>query len=389
MVNSNDLKLLVLAASVAVAGHLGWARDGTTITITIPLHGRLSLVQRLNRDGVELVNRHHFDKAEAFFLKAYLYDPSDPFTLNNLGYIAELQGQLDRARKLYELASEQSCNAVIDRSSAKELKGKPMMAAIDGLQDSQMRINHLNSEAIRLLSQKRGDEALTLLKQALVADPQNPFTLNNLGVASEVIGDYQAALNYYEEVASQHSSETVIITDDRLWGGTSVSAMAAASAQRLEHLTASRNPDYSEAALLNRRGVAAMNQNDWETAKGAFLQAYSADPSSAFSLNNRGYVAEMDGDLETAQFYYEKAGKATDANARVGLATQRTAEGERLFTVAEDSDGKVNGALEKYSEQRHLQTAPIGLTPRGGASTNDSAPARENLSPPIATQTPN
>jgi tetratricopeptide (TPR) repeat protein len=389
MINNNISRLLVVATLIVAAADVGWARDRGTIAITIPLHGRLSLVQRLNRDGVELVNKKQFDKAEAVFLKAYLYDPSDPFTLNNLGYIAELQGQSDRAYKFYELASKQSCNAVIDRSSAKELKGKPMTAAIDGLQNSPMQVNHLNVEAIRLLSRNQGDEAIVLLKKALAAEPQNPFTLNNLGVASEAVGDDQTALKYYEEVASQHSSEAVIITDDRAWGGKTVSDMAAASAKRLKSLIASRNPGYSEAAWLNRRGVAAMNENNWAAARKAFLQAYSADSSSAFSLNNRAYVAEMDGDLETAQFFYEKAARAADVTAKVGLATSSAAEGKRLFSVVADSDGKVDGALDRYSEQRHLQNAPIELTPRGGVSTDDSAPAQEKLSTPDAPQSPN
>jgi tetratricopeptide (TPR) repeat protein len=386
--NNSVLRLMVVAATIAAAGHVGWARDRGTIAITIPLHGRLSLVQRLNRDGVDLVNKRQFDKAEALFLKAYLYDPADPFTLNNLGYVAEVQGQLDRAQKFYELASEQGCNAVIDRSNVKALKGKPMTAAIDGLQDSPMRVNHLNLEAIRLLSQHRDDEAIAMLKQALASDPQNPFTLNNLGVASEAVGDYQAALRYYDEVASQHSTEAVIVTNDRDWGGKRISDMAAASAKRLEKLIADRNPDYSEAAWFNRRGVAAMNQNDWVAAKKDFLQAYSADSSSAFSLNNRGYVAEMDGDLETAQFFYEKAAKAMDVNARVGLATQSGAEGRQLFSVVEDSDGKVDSALEKYSEQRHQQTAPIELTPRGGATVDDTAPVQGQPSSSATPQTP-
>jgi len=388
MTNNGIIRLMVVAAAIAAAGSIGMARDRGTIAITIPLHGRLSLVQRLNRDGVDLVKKRQFDKAEALFLKAYLYDPGDPFTLNNLGYIAELQGQLDRAQRFYELASEQGCNAVIDRSSVDELKGKPMTAAIDGLKDSPMRVNHLNLEAIRLLSQRRGEEAVEMLKQALVIDPRNPFTLNNLGVASEAVGDYRAALRYYNEVATLDSSEAVIVTNDSVWSGKTVSNMAAASAKRLERLIASRNPNYSEAAWFNRNGVAALNQNDWGAAKKAFLQAYATDPSSAFSLNNRGYVAEMDGDLETAQFFYEKAAKASNANARVGLATRRAAEGRQLFSVAADSDSKVDGALEIYSEQRHQQKAPIELTPRGGTTTNDSSPAQQPSSQQ-SPQTPN
>lgn len=388
MVNK-ALRLMIVAASIVAAVHTGWTRDRGTVAITIPLHSRLSLVQRLNRDGVALVEKHQYDKAEALFLKAYLYDPADPFTLNNLGYIAELQGQADRAHKFYELASEQGCNAVIDRSSAKELEGKPMRAAIEGLQGSPMRVNYMNVEAIRLLSQNRGNDAVALLKQALASDPQNPFTLNNLGVASEAVGDDHAALQYYESVARTHSSDSVIIADDRVWQGKSVSEMAAASARRLEKLMADRNPDYSQSAMFDRRGVAAINENDWSAARKDFLEAYSLDSSSAFSLNNRGYVAEMDGDLETAQFFYNKASKATDADVRVGLATQRVAQGKRLFAVAADSDGKVDGALEKYSVQRHLETAPIGLTPRGGKFTDDTAPSQQKPSSPSAPQNPN
>lgn len=374
----NALKLVIVAVSIAAMARAGWARD--TIAITIPLHSRLSLVQRLNRDGVELVTKRQFDKAEKLFLKAYLYDPTDPFTLNNLGYIAELQGQLDRAHTFYELASEQSCGAVIDRSSVKKLEGKPMRAAVDGLQDSPMRVNHMNVDAIRLLMQNRGDEAIAVLKQALQADPQNPFTLNNLGVASEAVGDYQAALGYYETVANQHSLNTVIVTDDPIWGGKSVSDMAAASARRLERLIQNKTPNYTQAAMFDRRGVTAINQNDWATARSEFLRAYSVDPSSAFSLNNRGYVAEMDGDLETAQFFYEKAAHASDANTRVGLATHNGAEGQRLVTVVGQSDGSVDSALERYSEQRHQLTAPIELTPRGGASMDDAAPVQNKPS---------
>jgi tetratricopeptide (TPR) repeat protein len=386
---SKVLSRMVVVAAIAASVRVGSARDRGTVAITIPLHSRLSLVQRLNRNGVESVEKHQYDKAEALFLKAYLYDPGDPFTLNNLGYIAELQGQTDRAHKFYELASEQGCNAVIDRSSAKELEGKPMRAAIEGLQGSPMRVNYMNVEAIRLLSQTHGYEAIALLKQALLLDPQNPFTLNNLGVASEAVGDDQAALQYYEAVARLHSSEAVIIADDHVWRGKPVSEMAAASAKRLQKLMTDRNPDYSQSAMFDRRGVSAINENDWSAARKDFLEAYSLDSSAAFSLNNRGYVAEMDGDLETAQFFYEKAAKASDAGARVGLATQSAAQGKRLVTVAADSNSKVDGALESYSVQRHLDTAPIELTPRGGKFTGDSAPAQEKTLPPSASQNPN
>src|SRR5437763_2485480 len=101
----------------------------------IPLRSRLSPVQRLNREGVDAVKHHHYDKAEALFYKAYLYDPADPFTLNNLGYISEVQGQLERAHKFYDLAAQQSSDANIDLSNQKHLQGQPMKAALVDLKD--------------------------------------------------------------------------------------------------------------------------------------------------------------------------------------------------------------------------------------------------------------
>lgn len=338
-------------------------------TLNIPLRSRSSPVQRLNRAGVEAVKKNNYEKAEALFYKAYLYDPSDPFTLNNLGYVAELQGQIERAHQYYQMATEQGCDAPISMSSMASLKGKPMDAAYASLQNLPMRVNRINIDAMRLVAEDRDFEAVGLLQEALRLDPRNPFTMNNLAVADEGLGDFDSALKYYDEVADLHSSERVTVTQDRDWRGKSVSKMAEASAKRLRKRMELMAPDELAAAKYNVRGVYEENANQWEAARRDFLRAYSLDPNSAFSLNNRGYVAEMDGDLETAQFFYEKAWKADDAQARVGLATNRFADGQRLINVATDSDSKVDQALDVYHQERREQPGPVELTPRNGAQT--------------------
>jgi Flp pilus assembly protein TadD len=393
--SKTPLSLIAVIAVIAVSGpHDAWAGD--VLAITIPRRSELTPVQRLNREGVEAVKRQQYEKAATLFYKAYLYDPADPFTLNNLGYISELQGELDRAHKFYALASEQGCNANIDRSNAKQLEGKPMQYAFESLQDVPMRVNRMNVDAMDLLSTNRGFQAVALLREALSLDPQNPFTLNNLGVADESIGDYDNALRSYGAAAESHSSEHVVVTLVRSWRGRSVSAMAAASAKRLEERMKKMDSAEVSAVLFTLRGVSATNQNDWLAARQDFLHAYSLDPASAFSLNNRGYVAERDGDLETAQFFYEKARKAGDSNTRVGLATDRSAEGKKLFTVATDSDHQVDGVLDKYSQDRRRQAGPIELTLRNNTPGGDSnvppeKPSPSNVPPavvPSATQQP-
>lgn len=372
---------LITCVAVAMGSHCVWGRDGHVIKI--PRRSDLTPVQRLNREGVAAVEKRDYRRAEALFYKAYLYDPADPFTLNNLGYISEVEGDLDRAQKFYGLAAEQSSNASIDISNAKHLRGKPMRDAVVNLQDAQMRVNHTNIQAMRLLSENRGFEALAMLKQNLQLDTRNPFTLNNLGVASEATGDFDGALRYYREAAAENSSEPAAVTIDQSWRGRSITAMADASARRLERRLRNAGPNQERAMMLTIRGVLAANQNEWTAAREDFLRAYSLDPTSAFTMNNRGWVAEKDGDLETAQYFYGKAQKADNADVPVGFATRLSAEGQSMGAVATQSNNKVDDALEVYSEQRKKQQpGTIELIPRGGSpSTPQNTPPQQQPQP--------
>ena len=358
------------------------------LKISLPRHSELTPVQRLNREGVDAVRRMQYERAEALFYKAYLYDPSDPFTLNNLGYIAELQGQLDRAQNFYKLAAEQGTDAFIDQSNEKELEGKRMSYALDSLKDIPMRVNRMNFDAMTLLSQNRGYEADTLLRAALRLDPQNAFTLNNLGVADEAIGDYDQALRYYNAAAAVHSTDPAIVTQAGVWRGKPVSQMAEANAQRLEQRVEDMNNNQVRSAFMASRGVAAINRNDWTSARQDFLEAYKLNPYSAFSLNNAGYVAERDGDAETAQFFYQKAQEASDAGTRVGLATQHAAEGNPLGFVATRNDQETANKLEAEQEARHRQTGPIQLLHRDGTPVVPKAPAPPAPTPDANSPTP-
>lgn len=356
----------IVAFAVLGAGRNGWAHDGERILI--PMRSHLSPVQKLNREGVDAILKNDFNRAESLFYRAYLYDPADPFTLNNLGYVSELQGQIDRAQRFYKLAAEQSSDADIEVSNLKHLEGQPMKAALVQLKDAAMRVNRLNLDAMRLMEQDQDFAAIDALKRALAADPHNAFTLNNLGVAYESVADFDNALRYYQQAADTGSNEPAMVTADTSWRGHSVSAIARESARRLEQQMRSINSAQAQAVMYTLRGVHAENANDWTDARADFLRAYALDPSSAFTLNNRGYVAEREGDLETAQFFYQRAQRASDSAAKVGLATSVLAKGQPLLAVAGQSNGKVDDALEVYSRERKQPSATVGLTPRGGGS---------------------
>lgn len=370
---ANCCKRLLFAALLGCwLNTIAFAGD---LRINIPKRSRLTPVQRLNRAGVEAVRKNQYDKAKALFYKAYLFDPGDPFTLNNLGYIAELEGQVQRAQTFYNLASGQPTEALIDEASSKRLKGESLQAAVSAVHDTSMQINRANVAAVRLLAEGRAWEADKLLQRTLALDPKNGFTLNNLGVTKEAQGEYLEALKYYSEVADSHTDDTVVVTMNAAWRGKPVSEMAASSAKRLRNRMETLQSPESQMALFNLRGVSAMNRNDWQTAWQNFSQAYKLGPNNAFSLNNQGYMAEMDGDLETAQEFYREAQRAGGAGARVGLATRRDAEGVRLYSVANGSEAEVSGALETASRARRLNPPPIQLKRRDGTPVTDSTPS--------------
>ncbi|HSY63915.1 MAG TPA: tetratricopeptide repeat protein [Terriglobales bacterium] len=374
------LTVMIMASGFQIA----LAKD---IKVTIPKRSHLTPVQRLNREGVDAVEKHNYEKAETLFYQAYLFDPADPFTLYNLGYVSELKGQLERAQKLYGLASEQATDAVIDRTSARQLEGKSMRDAFGGLKDAPLQVNRMNVEAIRLISQGRAQEALVVLQKALTIDPQNTYTLNNLGVAKEARGDYDEAMKYYMAAANSHSTEPVIVTLNRAWRGKPISEMAADSAKKLSERLRNAATAQAQAALLTVQGVSATNHNDWPTARQDFMKAYSLNPYSAFSLNNIGYLAERDGDLETAEFFYERARQAEDARAKVGLATRQSAEGMRIFAVASDSDQKVDDKITAENAVRRQHPGPVELKHRDNTPVIEPPP-QPSPAPGPASQAP-
>ena len=375
--------LLVSLVGFVAAGFGTQCAQAGDLKITIPRRSTLTPVQRLNREGVEAVRKHNYSKAEQLFYKAYLFDPDDAFTLNNLGYIAELQGQIDRAQRFYALAGEQSSEAVIDRASARRVEGRPMKDAL-ALSDQPLQMNHANVEAVRLLSQGRAPEADLLLQETLKTDPHNVFTLNNIGVAKEMEGEAEEALRYYGEAAAASSDATAVVTVDRVWRGKPVSEMAQQNAKALRDHLARAKDVAEQVAELNLRGVSAVNRNDLRSANDDFRKAYALDPNDAFTLNNVGYVSEMEGDRETAQFFYDRARQAGGANATVGVATRRTEEGRKLFAVAMDSNSRVEAKVTQDRNAIRRRHEPVVLRRRDNSVVEESPqpPAPSSSSQP-------
>ena len=348
------------------------------LRVPIPKRSKYTPVQSLNRDGVKAVQDHDYAKAKKLFYKAYLIDPNDPFTLNNLGYMAELDGDSDRARRFYALSAEMGSDAIIDIANNDLMEGKPVSTVAGRAEDKGIQINRLNNQAIALLQKDRAPEADLVLQKALTVDPNNAFTLNNLGFAKEKEGELQAAYQFYTAAADRNSKETVEVSIDRTWRGHAISDVARDNARKLNRRMQNGDDVEARVAILNLRGVSALNRNDRRTGREFIQQAFKLAPEDAFTLNNMGYLAEMDGDRETADFYYERAREANQKNARIAVATRKEVEGKKIGDVADNTDQLVESQMEEAREARSHEGGPVVLLRRDNSTVAEpDKPAHE------------
>lgn len=364
-----------LSCLLAICVSLAQAEDAH-IRIPLPSKSAATPVQKLNQEAVSELAKHNFEKARRLLYHAYLIDPNDPFTLNNLGYVSELTGDLERAHQYYELAANHTTDAVVAKSTVKQVVGEPISRVVAGMGDRNMQVNRINMEALRFLAQDRPQEADILLNQALAMDPRNPFTLNNFGFAKENEGELEAAERYYQQAADLHSDQPVLVTTRKDWRGKPVSKVARNNAKAVRKLIKQERNVQAQVARFNLRGVSAINRNDRATAYGFFLKAYKLDPYDAFTLNNMGYIAELNGDRETAQDFYRRAQHASHRNDRVTYSSRLDMQGKKMLQVAEVNDSSIDARIEQLANERRRHGGTIELKRR------DNTPVTEPETPP-------
>ena len=382
------LRILCLASIVFCCMGLPFAHAGD-LRLSLPKETHLTPVQQLNRDGVKHLKQGHIAKAKQLFVKAYLLDPDDPFTLNNLGFVSELEGDADRALKYYQLAANTDTEALIDEASKPGLKGHSVSEAFQASNAPSFRSNRANVQAIMLLEKGRILEAESALKSALRSDANNPFLLDTLGYVMESEGDLQMASQYYSAAASLHSDERVLLTLKPKWWGKPISEVAAQSARTVSEILAKGEGTSAHVARLNLRGVSALNHNDAATAQKCFAEAYRLDPRNAFTINNIGYIAELNGDRETADMYYASARTAMEANERVTFATRSGTEGRKLGSLAETNEEDVESKLKAIQDAKRRSRTPVYLKRRDQSGAVESAPESDSIQPlPSGVQPP-
>src|SRR5207302_6624563 len=88
----------------------------------------LAQVARLNQPGVSSLNRNDRVTAKKLFKQAYKLAPEDAFTLNNMGYVSELDGDRESAEFYYAKAKEaDNHDRRVTLASRREDEGKKLV----------------------------------------------------------------------------------------------------------------------------------------------------------------------------------------------------------------------------------------------------------------------
>ena len=109
-------------------------------------------------------NQNDWSTAKRDFLKAYSLDPSNAFSLNNRGYVAEMDGDLESAQFFYEKALRAGgADVRVGLATENSAEGKPLFQVatesdqkVDGALDIYSRERRQQSAPVELTPRDNG-----------------------------------------------------------------------------------------------------------------------------------------------------------------------------------------------------------------------------------------
>jgi tetratricopeptide (TPR) repeat protein len=129
-----------------------------------------AVTARLNLRGVAALNDNDPMAARKFFLQAYQQDAQNAFTLNNLGYVAELEGDWESAQSLYEAArGGREANARVTYSTRRDAEGERLNSLAD---DNQLDVE----SALKAMQEtrRRANKPIELLRRDTTSGISEP-----------------------------------------------------------------------------------------------------------------------------------------------------------------------------------------------------------------------
>jgi tetratricopeptide (TPR) repeat protein len=183
-------------------------------------------VNELNSQALGLLNADRAPEADVVLQQALKIAPNDPFTLNNLGFAKEKEGELEEAIRFYDRSAATGSREPIVIAFNSSWRGKPIsqVAArnaeksreeLSKSQDLQARVARLNLRGVSAMNRNDRKTARESFQQAYKLDPNNSFAINNMGYLAELSGDKETAQSFYEQAQRADRSRQKVMVSTR------------------------------------------------------------------------------------------------------------------------------------------------------------------------------
>jgi Flp pilus assembly protein TadD len=175
----------------------------------------------MNVQALSLLNKDRAPEADLLLQKALKLDPKNPFTLNNMGYTKEKEGELEAAISYYSAAAALNSNDPIIVTAKSDWRGKPIseVAAdnarkvrktLQTAETPEAKVARLNLQGVSALNRNDRKSARQYFQQAYKLSPDDSFALNNMGYLAELDGDRETADFYYAKAKDSERRNTKV-----------------------------------------------------------------------------------------------------------------------------------------------------------------------------------
>ena len=156
-------------------------------------------INRLNVSAIGLIERDRVAEADQVLQKALALDSKNPFTLNNLGYAKEKEGELELALSFYLRSAAINSSEPIIVAMNKSWRGKGISSvaaenakkaqrALEHEQDVEARVARLNLRGVSAINRNERRLGLAILPAGLRAGPEQRLHLEQHGLCRRTAG---------------------------------------------------------------------------------------------------------------------------------------------------------------------------------------------------------
>jgi Flp pilus assembly protein TadD len=183
-------------------------------------------VNALNSEAISLLSKDRAPEADLVLQQALKLDPKNPFTLNNMGFAKEKEGELEDAVKYYDQSALTGSRESVVIAINKDWRGKPIneiasrnaektRKELEKSEDKQARVVRLNLRGVSAMNRNDRKTARDYFQQAYKLDSRNAFALNNMGYLAEMDGDKETAQDFYERARNAQRASVKVAVSTR------------------------------------------------------------------------------------------------------------------------------------------------------------------------------